>query len=122
MAKRIKTTENDFIEFSERLHRYAEWLGLGDWKLYPQHGGTDGNSDGGTSSNILQRKAIIHLAKKIYTTETIAYIAKHEICEVLLSNINWMASCSQAHNSLEEARHIVINQIVRLIDKLDDRE
>ncbi len=122
MAKRVKTSVVDFAEFKERLHRYAEWLGMGDWKIYPEHGDADEGSNATTAYNLIQRNAVIHLAKDIYPGVTIAHLARHEISEVLLAHLDWMARCANAVTVVDEERHVVINHIECLLERLDEKD
>jgi hypothetical protein len=126
MAKpkdRIITTEEDFELFKTYCKRYAEWLGLGEWKLYYEHGNIHASplADGQMQRYLTQRKASIRLAKTISYNETIQYVAQHEICEVILASLDWAAGMAICRDIVEEYRHEAINHIVKLLEMLDEQ-
>lgn len=112
-------TEEEFAFFERKVREFVERAGLGIWQIYCEQG-KHKRFSGWLSVNYAQKKAFIILnavlprtAEKDIETE-LTYIAAHEVGELMLTQMRWMAENYYAASIVDEYAHEAINGIVRL--------
>jgi len=114
-SDRHVVTDEEYELFKAKVREYVNKLGLHEWKVYTERRYDKGGSDGELWNNTEQRKATIYINTTIHRLETIEYIAAHEVCELLLSQLRDMALGCNNSMVVSEFCHEVINHITRLL-------
>lgn len=112
---RIPVTDDDFALFDRSVHRFAEMAGLGLWDIYTERLRLAAGSDGCCTQIYHQKKAIITISDTIHPlSKGAVHIAAHEVAELIMAQMDWMAKNSCNANEVNEHRHEAVNSIVRL--------
>lgn len=113
-------TDEEFAFFKKKVYEFVERAGIYEWKIYCEKSKHSDKASGSVSQNYRQRKAYVNIAEKLYYLrydsweEEIIYIAAHEVGEVMMLQMDYMAQQHFASGVVEEYRHEVINHIVKL--------
>jgi hypothetical protein len=119
--ERIETTHEQFEFFRCELLKWLRVLGLTDWKVYFQHGGTESDNAFAEIAHEIwpycDRVVNVRFAERApaygITDENIRQTAFHEACEVLLIRLYGMAGARwgvDPHEMLEE-KHAIIRRL-----------
>jgi len=120
--KSIKTTEEDFIQFQESVKQYCELFGLGNWDVHcfcnnslPVH------ADAQTECYFQAKQANITIRKNRSASHSLKYCALHEVLEIVMNELNCLASATYRDSMVNELRHDAINRISGAIIKCEER-
>lgn len=123
MGKKInKTTENHFIFFKDKTKKWLTFFGLVDYQVSYFHVDIDCEGNGVTLAMTRrecersQHVFAIGLAKNWgsieITEEQLERTAFHEVCEILLNEIRYMAEAEYSYHKVDSEIH----RIVRILE------
>jgi hypothetical protein len=107
------TTEEHFATFKAECQKWIEIFGLKGWRIEYKHSGSDPNSRAWCELKWQSRCGTIALTRDWGEDKISAFAIKqcafHEVCEVLLERMKWIAERRQFSEwELLEANHEVI--------------
>lgn len=124
------TNEEHFNLFKKEATKYLELFGLHDWRVSFKHTVSDDEINGECVYLIDSRYAEIRLAENIHSEpndKNIAYIARHEVLELLLAPLRAMFYYeellpSQKFSLGSREGHSIIRRIEHILDVLEDKQ
>jgi len=108
-------TDEEFALFSKKVREFADMAGMSEWKIYTEKRKFKDQRDGESQQYYWQKKASIRIADAIHPTETIEYIAAHEVAELMLCQLDYMSKVTFNSEHVDEYRHEAVNHIVKLL-------
>lgn len=105
-------TDEEFEQFKNHIKTYSNKLGLIDWDIRIEFEKLNSEIEAQTQTNFNAKQAYITLNKKRLRHHTIEFTALHEVLEVLLNEMNFMATFTFRETFVNEVRHEVINRLV----------
>ena len=126
MAKKNihKTTGEQFKLFKRECEKWIKFWGMNEWKVYYDHNANNvqDKERGWCWAASTDKVATLALTKDwgvdTPTSEDIKYTAFHEVCELLLTDLDTLAkhrySCE---DEINEARHSIIRRLENVIYK-----
>ena len=118
--KKANTTEADFAVFCESIEFYMNLLQLGDWKHLCYHSDKGViNSYASIRTDYAARLVTFFFAKTL-TEAAIAHCdpwlhGKHEVCELLLSELSNACAHAFNNNDVDSWSHAVIHRLERAL-------
>lgn len=108
---RRKTTEHDFAVFKAEARKWLDRLGMQSWQVSFEHSEAPG-CRGCFDAQLSSRQAVITLAsdweEDQVTLEKVRRTAFHEVFELLLGELSFLASARYADDVVDEATHRVV--------------
>jgi len=121
-----ETTAEHFAAFKDECQRWIKYFGLTEWEVVFAHEDVDDHTRADITTTQSARIAKIRLSKNwsnnpdgILCEQTVRKSAFHEVCELLLSEINLIASCRFGYDEidLEAAKHAIIRRLENTLFK-----
>lgn len=118
-----KTTEKHLAVFRLEIEKWIEIFGMVEWELHFKRVDLI-NARASLQPNVETRIAIFNLCKE-WTDRTaplnsaqLRYLGMHEVAELLLADLSWMATCRYVQpEEIETARHTVIGRFVKYMNR-----
>ena len=113
----MKIKEEEFEFFKGEVARWSGFLGLYEWDWRVFHGGEDDDDTAlaWTKADEESGIAAIFLAKKWgmdpVTPKNLSRSAFHEVCEVMLAELDWLARMGARDVKVDAATHRVIRRL-----------
>lgn len=121
-----KTTKEDFEYFKSEVERWVKYFSLVQWNWRIGHGEREGKEVDALAWVIWSeesRIAAVHLSKKWkndpITKEMLSQTAFHEVCEILLQELDGMARSDHREEKVTAATHKIIRQLENTIFEYD---
>lgn len=114
----MKTTAKDFREFKKAFRKWQKYFSLLNWEIRFTHEGSSKNE--GLASTVIYLEnymAIVNLCEEMhdhdYKNKTIESLAFHEVCELMLGRLRYIANSRFiTSDAVIEADH----EIVRILE------
>ncbi len=112
-----RTTQDHFNFFKKECQFWIDFYGLKDWHVYIRHSDKDKDSLAHTHVEHKSKSAIIFMtitwAKDDIPDDLISMTAFHEVCEVLTSKLDDLATSRYVSSAdeIEEAKHEIITRL-----------
>lgn len=118
----VETTDKDFEIFKDECEKWIQYFGLLGWSVLYSHEKIGKESMADIIFNVFNRAAVIRLnierPESEYTGDSIRKSAFHEVCELFLGRLTYMAETRfLADGGVEEETHNIIRTLENKIFK-----
>ena len=113
-----KTTKKDFELFKKECEKWIEIIGLKDWHIWYEHGGTDEGNIAEFITDSAGRACSIWFADEISGDKTdydVKSTAFHEIIEIYMIDLRNMALESCSRERVDSATHRVVRMLENVL-------
>lgn len=117
-----KTTDNHLAIFRREVEKWIAIFGLLDWEVHFIRDDI-GDKRAQLRTNTYNRNCVFVLCSEWtdaicpLNSAQIRYIARHEVLELLLADLDYAATCRYVQpEEIETARHVVIGYLMNYID------
>ena len=118
-----KTTENHLAIFQREVEKWIDIFGLLEWEVIFKRDDL-GPHRAALSPNVEGRSAVFILCDKWNDVNAklnkaqLQFLARHEVCELLLSDLHWMATCRYVQpEEINSARHTIIGRWMKYMSR-----
>ena len=119
----MKVTKKDFTLFKKECQKWINYFGLKNWEIRYIHEGNS-HEDGlaGTTIDLDNKLAVIELCQEMndydYKNHSFNALAFHEVCEVLIGRLRYLAQSRYASKEeIIEANHEIVRTLENTILK-----
>ena len=120
----MKTSKAHFEIFKKECEKWIKLFGLSNWEISIEH--SKGDSDRAWIIPVTKGRVVriclgsnwINLEPDKITPDMLKRVAFHEVCEVLIEPLAWLAECRFLNpDQLDPARHDIIHRLEEVIFK-----
>ena len=115
---KVLWSAKDCAQFKKFVDKYLSRLGLTEWDVMVSAADFPDDMSGvGAMTHCFFDGKFAHMQLNRTGTHlfTLDHIAKHEVCEILLSDLDVLARMHNADKLVNEYRHAIVNRVMKLL-------